>query len=145
MNEHFRDAIDRLDVDLVRKMWAYVMPHLPQPESDEAALVSMHMARTAIANIPFRHRAYSHAWLTERSFPSQLPDALRPRAQQICPVVVSAIGIATYTRSPVALAIRKAMMDAALDAGINESALTRRAIADARAKARRQLLGISTP
>jgi hypothetical protein len=143
MNEHFREALESLDIDLVRRMWAHVMPHLPQPESDEAALISIHMARTSINFMPFRHRAYSHAWLKERAFPSQLPDALRAPAERLYPSVVAAVGIAVHSRTPIALEIRRAMSDAVFDAGVKDSLLTKRAILNARAKARRQLLGIT--
>jgi hypothetical protein len=142
MHEHFRQALEQLDVALARKMWAHVMPHLPSPTSDDQALIVMHMARTGAQSIRFHFRAYSHAWLIERGFPSSLPDELRPRAERIYPITVPAVGIAVQNRTPVALAIRSAMEGAVLDAGVKDSKLTKRAILSARAKARRQLLGI---
>lgn len=140
--DHFVEALERLDIELVRKIWAHAMPHLPQPETDDAALASMHMARTAIPRLRFRLRAYSHAWLVERGLPSQLPDPLRPRAERMYPQIVSAVGIAVRNTHRVALAIRQAMIDAVYDAGVHDPVLTKRAIMAARAKARKQLLGI---
>jgi hypothetical protein len=142
MREHFREALERLDIPLVRKIAAHVMPQYPVSQDDADALVSAHMARTGIPQIRFRLRAYSHAWLLERGLPSQLPDNLRPRAERIYPVSVPAVGIAVKNRHAVALLIRQAMLDAVADAGVHDSVLTKRAIMSARAKARRQLLGI---
>jgi hypothetical protein len=142
MHEHFRQALENLDIGLARKMWAHVMPHLPQPQSDGEALIGMHMARTAAKSITFTGRAYSHAWLVERGLPSQLPDRLRPRAERLCPRTVPAVGIAVQHRTPIALSIRRAMEEAVLDAGVADPPLTKRAILSARTKARRSLLGI---
>jgi hypothetical protein len=82
------------DVEGMRALWQHVSPHLPQPESDEEALISIHMARTQTDPLPLKLRAYSHAWLTERGLPSQLPDHLKPKAQRIYPVIVTAVGTA---------------------------------------------------
>jgi hypothetical protein len=102
----------------------------------------MHAARTGSDSISFRARAYSHAWLIERSLPSILPDELRPRAERMYPRPADAVGIAVHTRTPIALAIRGAMEDAVRDAGVHDPALTKRAIMSARAHVRRKLLGI---
>jgi hypothetical protein len=142
LHEHFREALERLDVGLVRKLSAHVMPHLPQAETDEDALISIHIARTAAEWMRFRHRAYSHAWLIERALPSRLPDRLRPRAERMYPAPVVAVGIAVRNATPVALAIRRAMEEAVLDVGIKDTQKTKRAIHSARAKARKQLLGV---
>lgn len=142
MHEHFREAIERLDVGLARKIWAHAMPHLPQPATDDEALLSMHVARTAMQSMRFRLRAYSHAWLIDRGLPSQLPDHLRRHAERMYPQPVAAVGIAVRNTTAVALAIRRAMEHAVLDAGVNNSNLTKRAILAARAKTRKQLLGI---
>jgi hypothetical protein len=145
MQDHFRQALEELDIPLLRKMWAHAKPHMPQPENDVDALVVAHIARTSVPMIRFRHRAYSHAWLIERGLPSQLPDRLRPRAERIYPVIVPGVGIAVRHSTPVSLAIRRAMENAVYDAGVADPALTKRAIMAARAKARRQLLGIYEP
>ena len=142
MHEHFRAALESLDVGLARKIWAHAMPHLPQPQTDDEALLSMHIARTGMKKMPFRKRAYSHAWLVERGLPSQLPDFLRPAADRMYPQPTAAVGIAVRNTTPVALAIRGAMEDAVRDAGVANPPLTKRAILSARAKARKHLLGI---
>jgi hypothetical protein len=58
------------------------------------------------------------------------------------PQPVLGVGIAVANKTPVALLIRRAMEEAVYDAGVLDSALTKRAIMSARAKARKQLLGI---
>lgn len=138
MREHFRQALESLDVALVRKMWRHIMPHLPQPESDEEALISAHIARTSIPHLRFRNRAYSHCWLIERGFPSGLPDELRPKAERLYPQPTATVGIAVRNTTPVALAIRRAMEEAVLDVGVKNPPLTKRAIMSAREKTRKQ-------
>lgn len=142
MQEHFCEALERLDIGLARKMWAHAMVHLPQPATDGEALIVMHIARTGARSISFQHRAYSHAWLIERGIPSSLPDQLRPRAERMYPQPIAGVGIAVRNTTPIALAIRRAMEEAVLDVGIKNSPLTKRAILAARAKTRKQLLGI---
>jgi len=120
MHEHFHAALESLDIQLLRKMWAHVSPQLPQPKSDEEALQLAHYARTVLASIVFRRRAYSHAWLMERSLPSGLPDGMRPSAQRLYPVTVGSVGIAvrgaTELGRAVAPHIRGAMEDAVQEA-----------------------------
>lgn len=125
VQDAFRRCLVELDVDGVCRLWSQVQPNLSQP-TPENALVTIHIARTAAESIPFNLRAYSHAWLRERSFPSQLPDKLKPRAERIYPVIVTAVGISvmslTKRGQPAALRVRKAMEDAVLDAySINRS------------------------
>lgn len=93
-----RRALIDLDIPLVRKVWQFISPHLPQPVSDEDALVSMHVARTASKSVPLNLRAYSHAWLRERGLPSQMPDELKPSAERLYPVVVGAVGISVNSK-----------------------------------------------
>lgn len=119
MNQHFRKALEDLDVQLVRKMWAHIAPNMPQPQGDEELLVAVHIARTATTSIELKHRVYSHAWLTERNYPSSLPDHLKKSAERIYPRVVEAVGIAVGTfagHKELGLAIRSAMSDVVLDA-----------------------------
>lgn len=115
----FRDCLERLDVSLIRKLWRHVRPDLPQPKTDEAALVALHHARTQASSINFKMRAYSHAWLVERSFPSGLPDRLRPSAERMYPRIVRAVGIASSVRSPllkpISNEIRSAMEQSVLE------------------------------
>lgn len=114
------------DVEGIRALWAHVSPHLPQPESDADALASIHMARTQTQPMPFRLRAYSHAWLTERGLPSQLPDNLRPRAQRIYPVIVEGVGIAVSGTAHPEFndALRRAQSDAVLECYANKTTKT---------------------
>lgn len=62
----FRRCLLELDVVGIRRLWKHVASHLPQPSSDDEALVMLHMARTAAQSVPERLRAYSKAWLAER-------------------------------------------------------------------------------
>lgn len=93
---------------------------MPAPETVEQAEIVMHMARTQAESLPLRARAYSHCWLTERALPSQLPDALKPSAERLYPVVVDAVGISVNTKNeylrPAMLEVRGAMEYAVADA-----------------------------
>src|SRR5215831_8842392 len=113
------------DVEAVRRLWAEIAPHLPQrpEESAEQTLRSLHIARTAMRSLPFTARAYSHAWLTERGLPSQLPDPMRPRAERMYPRIVDGVGIAEGTRNPllkpVALLVQDEIVDTVEDCYAN--------------------------
>lgn len=89
----FRQALIDGDFRRCAAMWRVVRPHLPQPNNDGEAEIQMHAARTC-TRLPLKLRAYSHRWLTERNLPSLLPDHLRPKAEQLCPKVVPAVGFA---------------------------------------------------
>lgn len=119
MRDHFRQALEDLDIPLVRKLWAHVMPNMPQPDTERKALHAAHYARTLMP-IEFTLRAYSHSWLLDNGFPSGLPDELRPRAQRIYPVAVGVVGIACIGTSEIGRAvapqIQKAMSNAVLEA-----------------------------
>lgn len=93
----FRRCLVDCDVQGVMKIWAHVNPSMPRPETDEDALICIHMTRTATERLPFRFRAYSHSWLTERKLRSLLPDKLLPRAERMYPRIVSAVGICVAT------------------------------------------------
>lgn len=109
----FRQALETGDFQMLRRVWGAVAPHLPQPTTDAEAEITMHAARTATASIDFTKRAWSHRWLTERNFPSNLPDELRPSAEQVCPRKVDAVGISVNTGKewlrPAMLEVRGAM------------------------------------
>jgi hypothetical protein len=96
-----RRCLFDLDVPGIRALWAKVSPHLPQPRSDADALAALHAARTASESVPMTMRAYSHRWLEERALPSQLPNSLKPSAEQICPRVVTSVGISVGSPIPV--------------------------------------------
>ncbi len=89
------------------------MPAYPAPKTDAEAEVTMHVTRTDSAWLAFSKRAYSHAWLTERGYPSKLPDHLRPAAERVYPRVVDAVGLSVRAgspdRAPLAQAIQGAM------------------------------------
>jgi hypothetical protein len=65
--DHFRQCLLELDVSTARRIWQHVAPGLPQPASDDEALVMMHAARVEMQHIPRRARDYSQAWLDERA------------------------------------------------------------------------------
>lgn len=115
-----RRCLVDLDAVQARTLWGHIAPHLPAPRTDAEALVALHMGRTAAASIPLRLRAYSHAWLTERGLPSQLPDRLRPWAERVYPVAVGMVGVAVKSQYPVVVkAIQGAMVDAIEDCYAN--------------------------
>lgn len=119
----FRNLLEAGDVTGLRAAWSKLQPHLPQPESYEAAEVGMHMARTASEGLHFKHRAYSHRWLDERAMPSQLPDNLKPRAERLYPVTVEGVGISCTAKSelfkPMVKEVRGAMEYAVEDCFAN--------------------------
>lgn len=114
-SSEFRRCMETLDVPGVRALWRKISPHLSQPATDEDALASLHMARTASEAMTLKARAYSHRWLEDRGLPSQLPDALKPRAERIYPRVVTGVGLAinlgARELAPAGEMIRKAMSD----------------------------------
>lgn len=109
----FRNMLEAGDIEGLRSFWCGAAPGMPQPETYEQAEIVMHMARTSADSIGFKKRAYSHRWLTERDQRSQLPESLKPRAEQLFPVVVEAVGISVNFRSeymaPAAALVRGAM------------------------------------
>lgn len=146
----FQACIETLDVALMRKLWRHIQPNLPQPENDEETLISLHMARTQTSALDARLRMYSHAWLVERGYPSQLPDHLRASAERMYPRVVRAVGISVNASSPlrqaVMLPVREAMADAVLeihadDPTLGDDALVKRHMMEARTRTLGQLLG----
>jgi hypothetical protein len=147
-HDEFRQLLETGNVDALRAAWARAMPGMPQPETREHAEIAMHMARTSSTLILFKYRAWSHAWLTERNLPSQLPDALRPRAERAYPGVVQAVGISVNFHSPLlapaANEIRGAMEHAVLDAfaaGRRDPGFVTIRMQEARAKTERSLFG----
>ena len=71
------------------------------------------MARTASQAVPFKLRAYSHRWLLERNYPSQLPNELKPKAEQVPQVITEGVGVSVRAScpeyKPVAIAVRESM------------------------------------
>lgn len=144
----FRAALEAGDVAALRALWAVVSPHLPPPADDAEAEVSLHLARTAAESVSFDKRAYSHRWLTERSYPSQLPDPLRPRAERLYPRIASAVGISVNFSSPflkpAAPIITKAMGDVVEDMfanGDTDPTLMKRRMFEAKDTEMKRLFG----
>lgn len=110
LTDQFRSALEDGDVAALRAIWAQAMPHLPQPATDAEATVVMHHARTGAESLPLAKRAYSHAWLVERGYPSGLPDRLKPTAERLYPRVLKAVGVAVRAAYPeVGKAVQQAM------------------------------------
>lgn len=144
----FRNLLEAGDVAGLRAWWAVHAPNMPQPESAGAAEIVMHRARTEAESVSFAKRAWSHAWLCERSLPSGLPDHLKPRAQRLYPVVVEAVGISVNARNPylkpAMIEVRTSMEHAVLDAYAEdrrEPAFLKARMAEARDKTMRALFG----
>lgn len=95
-----RRALEDCDVAAARALWGQLAPGMPQPESEQHALAAIHYARTTMASIRLRRRAYSHRWLLDHGLPSGLPDDLKPRAERLYPRIVDAVGISANFRSP---------------------------------------------
>lgn len=112
-----RRCLIELDIDGIIRVWRQVEPGLPIPGNRPEVLVALHMARTASRTIPMRLRAYSHRWLIDNNYPSQLPDRLKPRAERLYPRVIKSVGISVSARSPVVrAAVHDAMVGAVLEA-----------------------------
>lgn len=88
----FRRALETMDAPQLMKLWRHISPNLPQPANLEEAMVSLHYARTQALSMSLKARLYSHAWLTERGYPSGLPYEFQPKVER--PAIVSAIGVA---------------------------------------------------
>lgn len=144
----FRELLESADVAGLRRYWREAMPEMPQPKNDLEAETMMHMARTEAISISFRRRAYSHQWLTERNLPSLLPDDLRPKAEQIFPVVKESVGISVnYSMGfmkPAADIVRGAMENAVLDCYAErrtESTFVRARMMEAKEREQKALFG----
>ena len=106
-----RRILIECDIPGLLRLWANLFPAYPQPMSKEAALRTLHLARTKAESVPMNLRRWSHIWLTERNLPSLLPDKDHP------PKKVSAVGIGVRSTYPeVAKAIHGAMENAVEDA-----------------------------
>lgn len=153
MSDHsaeFRRCLAELDIAMMRKLWRHVSPHLPQPNTDEETLSAMHLARTQARSMPLKLRAYSHRWLTERSFPSQLPDHLRPKAERMYPRIVDAVGISVNAKSefikPIVPLLRGAMETAVLESyaeGQKDPSIIKNRMNEAKKTTMRKLVGIN--
>lgn len=100
----FRRCLVEIDVEGMRRLWAHVSPHLPQPYCDAEALETIHRARVDMATLAPDARRYSMDWLRERETSR----------------VVSAVGIAVKaineSRKTQAAEMQHAMSQAVADA-----------------------------
>jgi hypothetical protein len=117
-NDAYKRCLEELDVPGMQKLWRATNPHLEQLDEIDT-LTAIHYARTVAESVRFKLRAYSHAWLIERGYPSGLPDKLRPKAQQICPITTKVVGISVGMpeQKPTRfnIAVRDVMADAVLE------------------------------
>lgn len=138
-----RRCLLELDIDDSIKLWSLLQPGLPVPETRQEVLICLHMARTAARSMPFKARAYSHRWLVDNGYPSQLPDRLKPRAERIYPKNVESVGISVNSKYPVVKnAIYGAMQDAVLEAyadGEKDPEVIRKRMLEARQRERKGL------
>lgn len=148
MNAAFKRCLEEVDVVGIRKLWAYVSPHLPQPQTDNDALVCIHHARTQTRSISTRLRFYSHRWLLDQGYPSGLPDELKPSAERMYPRVVDGVGISVNSKNPIMKPInnivRGAMSDAVEEAYADKKTdpvFVRARMNEARDKTVKQLVG----
>jgi hypothetical protein len=113
----FRNILVSLDIDGAVSFWSQLFPGYPVPGTRNEVLVAMHMARTSASSINFQERAYSHHWLQDHSFPSLLPDPLKPIAERLYPKQVGGVGISVNSKYPgVQKAIHGVMQNAVLEA-----------------------------
>lgn len=144
MNAEFRQILIDADAAKARSAWSSIAPHLPQPKDDVEALACLHIARTAAQTIPPRLRYYSHRWLLEHGYPSQLPDRLRAPAERMYPKKVDAVMVAVRSQFPeVKEAITGAMNDAVADCyanGDRDPLIVKPQMMAARARERRGLV-----
>jgi hypothetical protein len=143
-SDEIRRCLIDLDIDGIVRVWGQVQPGFPVPSTRQEVLVTLHLARTAAITVPFRLRAYSHRWLTDNGYPSQLPDRLKPRAERIYPRTESAVGIAVKSKYPVVkhaiqTAMQQAVLEAYADGHSNEPEIVRQRMLEARRKEQRGL------
>lgn len=135
----------------MRRLWPDLFPQYAAqaPMTDKQAEEVMHLARTQNDFVPTKLRRYSHEWLLERGLSSDLPDQLRPKADQVHPVIAAAVGIAVQGRDGSSLIIRDAMVDAVreaeADGKLEDSAHVKARILEAREQQHRLLFGRPAP
>lgn len=120
-DKEYLRCLVQLDAPAMRALFRKTDPHLPQPRSDEEAMISIHMARAATPGIPQNLRIGSHLWLTKRQFPSalsheQVAQWLAPTKylvpdgdQKIVTAVGIAIGDVNGRTSPILSKLREAI------------------------------------
>lgn len=135
------------DLRRLRRIDRHMSPHLDELSVEDSE-ICMHMARTVSETCPFKHRAYSHRWLSERELPSQLPDRLKPQAERIYPRVVDAVGISCSTGKewlkPALVEVRGSMEYAVEECFADnerDPAVVKGRMMEARVKTMKQLFG----
>lgn len=139
-----RRCLVELDIEGMVRAWGRAWPGLPVPATRGEVLVALHIARTAAASVPIRLRAYSHRWLTDQGYPSQLPDHLKSRAERLYPKVEKSVGISVNSKYPVVkyaiqTAMEQAVLEAYADGHRDEPEKVRQRMLEARRKEQRGL------
>jgi hypothetical protein len=150
LNGAFKRCLAELDARGAMAIWKEVAPHLPQPQTEEQALIILHNARTQSRSMSLRERAYSHRWLLDHGYPSGLPDNLKPRAERIYPRIANSVGIGGLGVSSVTKPIRKHIFDSMSDAVLeayadgheNQPDIVKGRMMEMRQKTVKQLLGV---
>jgi len=94
-----RECLEEVDARTAVRLWGHLFPGLPQTRDPAEAVIAIHMARTGAESVALHKRLYSHAWLSERGYPSQLPVELRPPAERNRPRIAEAVGVAVMCTS----------------------------------------------
>lgn len=118
MNE-FGRCLQDLDIQAAAELWPTIFPGSPLPNKG-GLLTFLHHARTQADSIPFKLRAYSHRWLTERDLPSGLPDMLKPKAERIYPRIAEAVGVSVKAMSAASIPLARAM-ELAMSGAVEEA------------------------
>lgn len=137
------------DVEGCRAYTRKHAPHQPQPETREDAEIVFHHTRTIVSGLTLGARAYSHAWLRERSLPSGLPDELKPAAERLHPVIVEGVLISVLNANNDMARMAKPLVEAdiaeavadAYARGKTETGYIRGLMADTKARSMRSLFG----
>jgi hypothetical protein len=148
-HEAMKLCLEEMDVEGIRSLWHLIAPNMPQPQSDLEAMVTLHMARTMAPFLVPRQRYYSHRWLLDHGYPSQLPDHEKPLAERIYPQIVSGVGISVNTSSEllkpvvpyVQSAMENAVHEAYADGRRDDIPFIKRRMTEARETVIRKLLG----
>lgn len=88
-----RQCLRDIDVNGMRKLHTHVFPQYPAGD-DASILLNIHVARVRARWLNLKARAYSHRWLLDNGYPSDLPDHLKPKAERLYPRVVTATAYA---------------------------------------------------
>jgi len=113
------NCIREIDVKRAMGIWKSERPNAAQPENEYQATMMLHYARARMPSMPEQLRFYSHSWLINNGFPSELPDELKPKAQRMYPILAGAVGVSSGSlggrKSAFNYAIDKVMSDAVLE------------------------------